>query len=119
MSERLTKKRVWTSGVTVIISLSLVLFMLGALGLLIINANKLATHFKENIGFQVYLKDTATSAQTDILIQELNNARFTKSVNLINKEQAAEKLRSVLGVTSVNYVEGHQTLAVVDSPLAN
>jgi hypothetical protein len=30
----------------------------------------------------------------------------------------AEKLRSVLGVTSVNYVEGHNTLAVVDSPLA-
>jgi len=30
----------------------------------------------------------------------------------------AEKLRSVLGVTNVNYVEGHNTLAVVDSPLA-
>jgi hypothetical protein len=30
----------------------------------------------------------------------------------------AEKLRNVLGVTSVNYVEGHNTLAVVDSPLA-
>ena len=30
----------------------------------------------------------------------------------------AEKLRSVLGVTSVNYVEGRHTLAVVDSPLA-
>ena len=29
----------------------------------------------------------------------------------------AEKLRSVLGVTSVNYVEGNNTLAVVDSPL--
>jgi hypothetical protein len=29
----------------------------------------------------------------------------------------AEKLRSVLGVTSVNYVEGKSTLAVVDSPL--
>jgi Icc protein len=30
----------------------------------------------------------------------------------------ADKLRSVLGVTSVNYVEGRSTLAVVDSPLA-
>jgi len=30
----------------------------------------------------------------------------------------AEKLRSVLGVTSVNYVEGKNTLAVVDSRLA-
>lgn len=110
MSEQLTKKRVWTSSVTVIISLSLVLFMLGALGLLIINANKLSTHFKENIGFQVYLKDTATSAQTDILIQELNNARFTKSVNLINKEQAAEKLRADLGEDFVSFLGSNPLL---------
>jgi 3',5'-cyclic-AMP phosphodiesterase len=31
----------------------------------------------------------------------------------------AEKLRSVLGVTSVNYVQGTTTLAVVDSPLTS
>ncbi|HLH54223.1 MAG TPA: metallophosphoesterase [Verrucomicrobiae bacterium] len=30
----------------------------------------------------------------------------------------AEKLRSVLGVTTVNFVQGRNTLAVVDSPLA-
>ena len=29
----------------------------------------------------------------------------------------AEKLRSVLGVTNVNYVETQHTLAVIDSPL--
>jgi len=29
----------------------------------------------------------------------------------------AEQLRRVLGITSVNYVEGKSTLAVVDSPL--
>ncbi|MBK6522696.1 MAG: hypothetical protein IPG08_10350 [Sphingobacteriaceae bacterium] len=62
MSEALRKK-IRSSGVTVIISLSLVLFMLGALGLLVINANKLTKHFKENVGFQIYLKDTTSSAQ--------------------------------------------------------
>ncbi|MCC6371015.1 MAG: hypothetical protein IT236_08430 [Bacteroidia bacterium] len=117
MSDRLTKKRVWTSGVTVIISLSLVLFMLGALGLLIINANKLSTHFKENIGFQVYLKDTATSAQIDMLIQELNTSRYTKSVNLINKEQAAEKLRTDLGEDFVSFLGSNPLLNTLDMKL--
>src|SRR5436190_5951180 len=107
---RLNKKSIWTSGVTVIISLSLVLFMLGALGLLIINANKLSTHFKENVGFQIYLKDTATSAQTDLLIQELNNAPFTKSVNLINKTQAAEKLKADLGEDFVAFLGSNPLL---------
>lgn len=110
MSDRLTRKNLRTSGVTVIISLSLVLFMLGALGLLIINANKLTTHFKENVGFQIYLRDTATSAQTDLLIQELNNAPFTKSVNLINKEQAAEKLKADLGEDFVSFLGSNPLL---------
>lgn len=110
MSDKLTKKSLRTSGVTVIISLSLVLFMLGALGLLIINANKLSTHFKENVGFQIYLKDTATAAQTDLLIQELNTSEFTKSVNLINKEQAAEKLKADLGEDFVAFLGSNPLL---------
>jgi len=84
--------------------------MLGALGLLIINANKLSTHFKENVGFQIYLKDTATSAQIDILVQELNNSEFTKSVNLINKEQAAEKLKADLGEDFVAFLGSNPLL---------
>ena len=114
MSDTLTRKRIWTSGVTVVISLALVLFMLGALGLMVINANKLSTHFKENVGLQVYLKDTATSAQTDGLIQELNNARYTKSVNFINKEQAAEKLRNDLGEDFVSFLGSNPLLNSIE-----
>jgi cell division transport system permease protein len=117
VSDRLTKKNLRTSGVTVIISLSLVLFMLGALGLLIINANKLSTHFKENVGFQVYLKDTANAAQTDLLIQELTNADFTKSVILITKEKAAEKLKADLGEDFVAFLGANPLLNSLDVKL--
>ena len=110
MKEKLSPKNLRTSGATVIISLSLVLFMLGALGLLIINANKLIVHFKENVGFQVYLKDTATAAQTDQLIQELNNASFSKKLALITKEQAAQKLKSDLGEDFVAFLGSNPLL---------
>jgi cell division transport system permease protein len=110
VSDNLTKKRLRTSGITVIISLALVLFMLGALGLLIINANKLSKHFKENVGFQIYLKDTASSAQTDGLVQEISNSNYAKSVNLINKEQAAEKLKVDLGEDFVSFLGSNPLL---------
>ncbi|MBL7912209.1 MAG: hypothetical protein JNJ41_14205 [Bacteroidia bacterium] len=110
MSDTLTKKRLRTSGITVIISLSLVLFMLGALGLLVINANKLSKHFKENVGFQIYLKDTASSAQTDGLLQEISNSKYAKSVNLINKEQAAQKLKADLGEDFVSFLGSNPLL---------
>ncbi len=110
MSDNLTKKRLRTSGITVIISLALVLFMLGALGLLVINANKLSKHFKENVGFQIYLKDTASSAQTDGLVQEISSSNYAKSVNLINKEQAAEKLKIDLGEDFVSFLGSNPLL---------
>ena len=117
MSEQLARKRLRTSGLTVIMSLSLVLFMLGALGLLIINANKLSKHFKENVGFQVYLKDAASAAQTDALVQELGDAKFSKSVNLISKEVAAEKLKADLGEDFVAFLGTNPLLNSIEIKL--
>ncbi len=117
MSDILTKKRLRTSGVTVIISLALVLFMLGALGLLVINANKLAKHFKENVGFQIFLKDTASSAQIDALYQEINNSSYAKGVTLVNKEQAAQKLKVDLGEDFVSFLGTNPLLNSFDVKL--
>lgn len=114
MSDTLTKKRIKSGGATVIISLSLVLFMLGALGLLVINANKLSKHFKENVGFQIYLKDTTSSAQTDALIQEINSSKFAKSVSLVSKEQAAEQLKENLGEDFLTFLGSNPLLNALD-----
>lgn len=117
MGENIDQKRVRTSGLTVIISLTLVLFMLGALGLLIINANKLSTHFKENVGFQVYLKDNATASQTDALLQELQSADFAKKVSYISKEEAADKLKADLGEDFVSFLGSNPLLNSIDIKL--
>jgi cell division transport system permease protein len=123
VSDQLTRKRLFTSGITVIISLSLVLFMLGALGLLVINARQLITHYKEDVGFQVYLKDTATSAQTDALIQEISTSKYCKNVSMINKEQAAEKLKKDLGPDFLSIMDSNPLLNCIDvklhEPFAN
>lgn len=117
MSRNPVKKPLRTSGVTVVISLSLVLFMLGSLGLILINANKLSTHFRENIGFQVYLKDTATSVQIDALLLELNGSAFTREAVLVTKEQAAEKLMADLGEDFVSFLGSNPLLNSIEVKL--
>ncbi|MCU0359673.1 MAG: permease-like cell division protein FtsX [Bacteroidia bacterium] len=117
MSEHLNQKRIRTSGLTVVISLTLVLFMLGALGLLIVNANKLSTHFKENVGFQVYLKDNASASQTDALLQELQRAEFAKKVTFISKEEAADKLKADLGEDFILFLGSNPLLNSIDIKL--
>lgn len=117
MSDTLAKRRLKTSSITVVVSLALVLFMLGMLGLVVLNASKLSNHIKENIGFQVILKDTATSVQIDALQQEISASVFAKSVNHITKEQAAEKLKTDLGEDFVSFLGYNPLLSSLDVKL--
>lgn len=117
MSDNLAKRRLKTSSITVVVSLSLVLFMLGLLGLVVLNARKLSNHIKENIGFQIILKDTATSAQIDALQQEISASAFAKSVAHITKEQAAEKLKGDLGEDFISFLGYNPLLSSLDVKL--
>lgn len=117
MSDTLSKRRVKTSSLTVIVSLALVLFMLGMLGLVVLNARKLSKHIKENIGFQVILKDTTTSAQIDALQQEISASPFAKSINHITKEQAAEVLKADLGEDFISFLGFNPLLSSLDVKL--
>jgi cell division transport system permease protein len=106
-----------TSGVTVVISLSLVLFMLGLMGYVLINASNISTHIKENIGFQILLKDTASSSQIDGLIQEISSSRYAKSVELTSKEKAAEQLKQDLGEDFISFLGSNPLLAALNVKL--
>lgn len=117
MSDTLAKRRVKTSSLTVVVSLALVLFMLGMLGLVVLNARKLSKHIKENIGFQVILKDTTTSAQIDALQQEISASPFAEAANHITKEQAAEKLKADLGEDFVSFLGYNPLLSALDVKL--
>lgn len=117
MSNRTASQKLKTSSVTVVISLALVLFMLGLLGLVVINAKKLSNHVKENVGFQVVLKDTTTQAELDILKQEISSSAFTKQVDYISKDEAAKKLQKDLGEDFITFLGYNPLLSSLDVKL--
>ncbi len=117
MSNRTATQKLKTSSVTVVISLALVLFMLGLLGLVVINAKKLSNHIKENVGFQVVLKDTTTQAELDILKQEISSSAFTKQVDYISKDEAAKKLQQDLGEDFITFLGYNPLLSSLDVKL--
>ena len=88
--ERYQKRRLVSSYFSVVISISLVLFLLGMLGLLVLNTKKVADHFKEQIALTVYLKDTAKEVEIEQLKKSLAMADYTKSTTYVSKEEAAE-----------------------------
>ncbi|UJH89921.1 permease-like cell division protein FtsX [Antarcticibacterium sp. 1MA-6-2] len=95
--EKYQKRRLISSYFSVVISISLVLFLLGLLGLLVLNTKKVADHFKEQIALTVYLKDTAKEVEIEQLKKSLAMAEYTKSSTFISKEQAAEEHSKEIG----------------------
>lgn len=105
------------SSITVIISLSLVLFMLGLTSLLIYNAQKLTNSIKENIGFQIYLKDSIPDNILHDLQTELSQMPFTHNIQYISKEAAAEQLKKDLGEDFISFLGYNPLSAYIDIKL--
>lgn len=95
--EKYQRRRLISSYFSVVISIGLVLFLLGLLGLLVLNTKKVADHFKEQIAMTVYLKDTAKEVEIEQLKKSLAMAEYTKSSTFISKEEAAEAHSQEIG----------------------
>lgn len=102
--EKYQKRRLISSYFSVVISISLVLFLLGLLGLLVLNTKKVADHFKEKIALTVYLKDTAKEVEITQLKQSLALAEYTKTAEYISKEQAAEEHSATIGENFMEFL---------------
>ena len=117
------KRKIISSSASVVISLSLVLFVVGLLGLVLINAQRLSDYVKENIGFTIMLKDGITEIETIKFQKELESSDFTKSINFITKEQATQELKADLGEDFVNFLGYSPLLSSIDvklnAPYAN
>ena len=102
--ERYQKRKLISSYFSVVLSIGLVLFLLGILGLLVINTKKLADHFKEQITISVFLKDTAKQVEVDQLQKSLVMAEYTKSATYVSKEEAAEQHSEEIGENFIEFL---------------
>ena len=73
------KRKIWSSSASVILSLSLVLFVVGLLSLVLLNSQKLSNYVKENIGFTIMLKDSIPQVEEMTFRKELEAELYTKN----------------------------------------
>ena len=110
-------RRIISSSASVVISLSLVLFVVGLLGLILINAQRLSDYVKENIGFTIMLEDGVTEIEIIKFQKELDASNFAKSTTFITKEQATENLKNDLGEDFVEFLGYSPLLTSIDVKL--
>jgi cell division transport system permease protein len=96
-NERYFKARTRSSNVSTIIGIALVLFMLGVLGFLVLNARALERYFRENVRVEVFLKRDVKEVDLMQFRKELDNEPYTKETRYVTAEEAAAQLKQELG----------------------
>ena len=110
-------KRIFKSYLTSTISISMILFLIGLLGVVLLNAERLAKYVRENIGVTLVLKDDIQEKDVADLEKALNISGFVKSVEYIDKETAAERLKKDLGEDFTGFLGYNPLLASMDVKL--
>ena len=95
--DKITRHRLATSRITTVISISLVLFIAGLLGLIIINARIIADNVRENIGFEIMLSSDISEGELSEMKKDLSLRPYIKSLNYISKEEATQETIELLG----------------------
>ena len=102
--DKYQKRRLISSYFSVIISITLVLFLLGVLGILLINARKVETLFKEKIALSIDLKENVKEIEIAQLQKNLKLSDYVKSTRFISKEEAAEIAQEENGEDFMDFI---------------
>jgi cell division transport system permease protein len=99
-----SKAKLGGSYLTLVISVSLVLFLLGILGLVIINAKELSDYFRESLTFSVILDEDAREADIRMLQKDLDAKPSVKSTEYVSKDEAATKMKEDMGEDFISFL---------------
>ena len=96
------------------LSISLILFLFGLMGLLLINARRLSDFVMENIGVTLILKDDAREVDVIKLQKNLEASDYIKSTKFVDKDNAAKELKKDLGEDFVDFLGYNPLLSSID-----
>jgi cell division transport system permease protein len=101
---KLARKALRSSYLSSIVSISLVLFLIGILGVLVLNAKRLSDYFKENFQVTIVMKESAGDEEIKALLNSITSNGFIKNATLVTKDEAAKKLSGELGEDFVTFL---------------
>ena len=112
--ERHIKRKLRTSSLSTMLSISLVLLMLGSMGFIYLNTQRLTNYIKENVGFTIILQENIKKVDRLQLQKSLDASPEIKSTEFVSKEDAAKILESDLGEDFITFLGFNPLSASID-----
>jgi cell division transport system permease protein len=115
--QKVTKLQLTGSYLSVTISIALVIFMLGLVILMLINARRLSDYAKENISISVFLNTDDKEMDIIRLQKKMDVSKYVKETIFVSKEEAAKQLKDELGEDFVGFLGFNPLLSSIDIKL--
>jgi len=91
------KRRLQSSYFSVVISIAIVLFVVGVLGLVLLKSTLVANRVKEKVAITLFLKDNVSAKKRNSLKASLQKEKFTRRIIYTSKEEAAKLYSKEIG----------------------
>lgn len=96
--------KIFSNYFLVIISISIVLFLISSFTLIALNSEKIINDFKENIPVVVFIKDQSNKIELSKFEKNLEINNTIKKFDFISKKDAANKLSEEIGEDFIDYL---------------
>ncbi len=103
--EKYQKRRIISANISVVISIAIVLFLLGALGFFLLNSKHITNYFKEKITITVFFKDQAKLSEIKQFEKRIKLSPQVKHTKFITKKEAALQLRKDIGEDFIKFLD--------------
>ena len=105
--------------VTLCISTTMVLVLLGMVVFFVLSARHLSAHMKENLTVTVMLKDSVTVNDAHLLCRDLYHRPYSHNIDYISKEQAQKEQIKELGSDPTEFLGFNPFPATLEIQLAS
>ena len=107
-------KRLITSYFSIVIIMSIVLFLYSFFGLFLISSDSIINKFKEDFTVSVYLKENVKNIEINQLKNELLMSNFIDKVNYISKDEAVAIMKEEYGEEFIKSIGFNPLLGSID-----
>lgn len=109
-----TGRRHGMQAVTLCISTTMVLILLGLVVLSVLTARNLSNYVKENLTVTVMLGDTVSSNDARMLCRDLYHRPYARNIDYISKEQALKEQSEAMGSDPSEFLGGNPFVATLE-----
>lgn len=117
-SKQIIRRRLASSWISTVISISLVLLLVGVGTMLLVNAKAVSDYFKEHVQVSVLMRPQVGEDEAALLQEDMDALPYVRTSRLVSREEGTREMAALLGEDFLNVFETAPVPVSIDVTLA-